>query len=90
MGEVAVLHDESAYTPDALEILKLSVQQRIEQNMQVIAIQFEQPRSRMLTEHQLLEVFNQFDTLEFAFFESNENEKAKTWVKQCLLDKCNA
>jgi|TARA_R110000868_G_scaffold144619_1_gene363913 hypothetical protein len=86
-AEVAIMREESAYTPEALVLLTQSIAKRIEQNLRAIAIQFDNPTSRQLTEYQLTTVFSQFKQLSFAFFDSNED--AKDWCLQQLAHSGN-
>ncbi|WP_026376138.1 hypothetical protein [Aestuariibacter salexigens] len=80
--ELAVMRCESAYTPEALNDLLTSMQRRHHNNMRAIAIQFEQPQSRLLTEHQLTSVLSKIAGLRFQFFD--ELEIAMDWCHACL------
>ena len=79
--ELAVMRSESAYTPEALNDLLASMQRRHHNNMRAIAVQFEQPQSRMLTEHQLRQVFAQVSGLRCEFFDDLDDAMAWCQVR---------
>ena len=80
--EVAILRFESAYTPAALDELKASISRRISEQMVAIAIVFIEAESRLLIEHQLHSVLNQFESLSYAFFD--DIETASQWCNDQL------
>ncbi|NMH59175.1 hypothetical protein [Alteromonas ponticola] len=81
-AEIATLKNESAYTPEALEELAKSFQDRVRNNLIAIAILFKDIESRTLSEYQLTSIFKQCDGLDWLFCESIES--ARDWCNRAL------
>ncbi|MCW8091587.1 hypothetical protein [Alteromonas sp. ASW11-130] len=81
-GEIAVLKNECAYTPEALEELLKSFQDRTRKNLVAIAIVFQEAECRALARYQLESIFKLCTYLKWKFCE--DIQSARSWCDAIL------